>query len=87
MSEFDSEPRAQRLCPPLRRRAAGAGRDIIEEDRKDMKKNSSTIALLLMNGSPYWISYALLGRKERTYLKLVRKERTGPTPNEPPASL
>ena len=41
MSEFDSEPRAQRLCPPLRRRAAGAGRDIIEEDINDMKKKGT----------------------------------------------
>ena len=45
------------------------------------------MALLLMNGSPYWISYALLGRKERTYLEPVQKERTDPTPNEALASL
>tara|TARA_B100001769_G_scaffold212692_1_gene172125 strand:- start:71 stop:208 length:138 start_codon:yes stop_codon:yes gene_type:complete len=45
------------------------------------------MALLLMNGSPYWISSALLGRKKRTYLKLVQKERTDPTPNEAPVSL
>jgi len=36
------------------------------------------MALLLMHGSPYWISSALLGRKKRTYLKLVQKERTDP---------
>jgi len=45
------------------------------------------MALLLMHGSPYWISSALLGRKKRTYLKLVQKERTDPTPNKAPASL
>ena len=51
------------------------------------RKRAPATALLLMNGSPYWISYALLGRQERTYLKLVQKERTDPAPNKAPASL